>query len=132
MIFQIAIVHFSILLIVFILIIIGVLIARLLKGKKNWFFTGHKILEIIAIILAIIAVSITGFNFSVGLHAYIGLVTLIGLIIVLFIGFYYDYLKPNTEAEIQKKKKVRKIHIILSTIFTLLMIFQLMTVLIYI
>jgi cytochrome b561 len=119
-------------LVAFILIIIGVLIARLLKGKKKWFFTGHKILEIISVALAIIAVSITGFNFSVGLHAYIGLITLIGLIIMLIIGFYYDYIKPTNETEIQKKKTVRKVHIILSVVFTLLMIFQLMTVLIYI
>ena len=129
MIFQIWIVHFSILLIVFILIIVGVLIARLLKGKNKWFYTAHKLLESIAVILAIIAVIITGFNFAVGPHAYVGLIVLIGLIIVLLLGIMYDRIKPRTENLIKKKKRMRNIHILLGFLFIILVIFALMNIL---
>ena len=129
MIFQIWIVYFSILLIVFIMIIIGVLIARLLKGKKKWFYSVHKIVETIAVILAIIAVIITGFNFTVGPHAYFGLIVLIGLIIVLLGGIMYDKIKPTTEDLIEKKKRMRMIHITLGILFIILVIFLLMNIL---
>ena len=129
MILQIWIVHFSILLIVFILIIVGVLIARLLKGKKKWFYSVHKILEVIAVILAIVAVLITGFNFAVGPHAYIGLIVLIGLIIVLLGGIMYDKIKPSTEDLVEKKKRMRRIHISLGIVFIILVIFLLMNIL---
>ncbi len=129
MIFQIWIVHFSILLIVFILIIVGVLIARLLKGKKKWFFTAHKILEVIAVILAIIAVLITGFNFTVGPHAYVGVIIIIGLIIVLLGGIVYTKIKPSTEDLIEQKKRMRMIHTILGIIVIILIFISLMNIL---
>lgn len=129
MIFQIWVLHFTILLIMLILIIVGVLIARLLKGKKKWFYSVHKILEVIAVILAIIAVLITGFNFAVGLHAYIGVIILIGLIIVLLGGIMYDRIKPSTEDLIEKKKMMRRIHITLGIIFIILVVFSLMNIL---
>ena len=123
------IVHFTILSITLILIIIGILIARLLKGKKKWFYQAHKLLETIAIILAFIAVLITGFNFSVGPHAFIGFITLIGLIIVLLIGILYDRTKTNTENSIAKKKMLRTIHMILGFIFIVLVIIAIMNIL---
>jgi cytochrome b561 len=126
---EIWIVHFSILLITLILIIIGVMIARLLKGKKRWFYQAHKILEGLAVILAVIAALITGFNFAVGPHAFIGFFTMIGLIIVLIIGILYDRTKSTTEDLIAKKKMLRKIHIILGFLFIILVIIAIMNIL---
>ena len=80
-------------------------------------------------ILAAIAVLITGFNFSVGLHAYIGVIILMGLIIVLLGGIIYDRIKPSTEDLIEKKKMMRRIHITIGIIFIILVIFSLMNIL---
>lgn len=126
------IIHFSILLIVLILMIIGVLIVRLLKGKKKWFYSAHKLLEFLAVILATIGVIITELNFTVGPHAYIGVFTLIGLIIVLIGGIIYDRTGTSNEQLIEKKKMMRKIHMILGTLFILLVIIAIMNILTFI
>jgi cytochrome b561 len=126
---EIWIVHFSILLTTLILIIIGVLIARLLKGKKKWFYKAHKILETTAVGLAVIAVIITGFNFGIGPHAYIGIIIVVGLIVVLLRGIMYDKIKPSNEDLVEKKKRMRMIHTILGIIFIILIIVSLMNIL---
>lgn len=126
------IIHFSILLIVLIFMIIGVLIVRLLKGKKKWFYKVHKTLEAIAVILAIIGVIITGINFTVGPHAYIGFFTLIGLIIVLIGGIIYDKTGTSNEDLIERKKMMKKIHMILGFIFIILVIIAIMNILTFI
>jgi hypothetical protein len=112
-------------------LLIGILIARLLKGRKKWFYLAHKAFETSSVILVFIAVIITGINLTVGFHAYFGLITFFGLSIILVLGIYYDRIKPTTDAAIIKKKNIRKIHIIIGVLFLITTLFGLINILNY-
>lgn len=102
--------HLTVILVALAILMIGIGAAVFLKGKKKWFLNAHKIFELVGVSLASVAAILGGFLFTL-VHAIIGVILAGGLWIGVIGGFIYLKMPAKGDQGIQKKKKMRTMHI---------------------
>lgn len=103
-------IHLIIILCGIILAIVGVSVAIFGKGPKK--MQNHLLIEGVATSFIIVGV-LLGMFIPI-LHAYLGIIAVLLLLIGLFGGLYYKSIKPTAENKvlIEKKKNMRRYHIL--------------------